>query len=228
MKAIVLAGGQGTRLLPVTKGLTPKGLAQVAGSPILDRILNNLISSGIREVCLALGHQAEHIIAHYADGYRDLLMSFSVEPSPLGTGGAVVNAVNALDDDEFLILNGDTYVEIPLKSLQHEFNQGRKATLLLSSVQDVSRFGAVKFDSKNVTSFSEKGGTGPGHIYSGVCITSRAGINEFSNQPAPFSFEEVILASWVNLGLCGYVVSDSKFVDIGTPASFEQSQTLLG
>ncbi len=227
MKAIVLAGGQGTRLLPVTKGLTPKGLAEVAGIPILDLILDNLIASGIGEVCLALGHQAEHITAHYAEGYKGLTLSFAIETSPLGTGGAVVNAVHTLDEDEILVLNGDTYVEIPLVEMQDDFDMKRQATLLLSEVDDVSRFGSVKVSSDQITSFSEKGNSGSGFIYSGVCLTTSAGIRQFANLPTPFSFEEAILANWVQAGNCGYVISTSKFVDIGTPESFEHSQTLL-
>lgn len=123
LPAVILAGGLGTRLGPITR-TTPKPLVSVAGRPILDWILASLAASGVVEVLLLAGHLSDQIVGFVANGDRwGIRARVSVEPTPLGTGGALVHAASLLPD-EFLLLYGDSYLPIDYASLSNEFVAG--------------------------------------------------------------------------------------------------------
>lgn len=114
--AIVLAGGQGTRLRSAVPEL-PKPMAPVAGRPFLAHQLDLWIAQGVRRFVLAVGYRHEAIVQHFGGRYRGATLEYSIEPSPLGTGGALLQAVSRVDDERALLLNGDTWFEVPLPAL---------------------------------------------------------------------------------------------------------------
>ena len=109
MRAIVLAGGLGTRLARVT-GDIPKPMAPIGSRPFLEYLLGYLVEQGSEGVILAVSHKWEVIREHFADDYRGMPLNYSVEDEPLGTGGAIRQALESLPDDEVLVLNVEGYI----------------------------------------------------------------------------------------------------------------------
>lgn len=105
MKCIILAGGFGTRLRPVIGSETPKCMAPVMGRPMVDLIIRNVSKQGITDITLALHYQAQKFVDYFGDKVK-----YKIESEPLGTGGAIKNAIE--DDDPVLVLNGDTVAHI--------------------------------------------------------------------------------------------------------------------
>ena len=106
MEVIVLAGGLGTRIKSVLPDV-PKPMAPIHGRPFLEYLLDYLAASGITDAHLAVGYLGYLIKQHFGSTYKDIRLNYSNELSPLGTGGAVVKAAKAIDDEFFMVMNGD-------------------------------------------------------------------------------------------------------------------------
>ena len=116
MQAVILAGGLGTRLRPITEHI-PKPMVEVAGEPFLARIVRWLAKHDFRRLLLLLGYRGEVVSDYFGDGHRfGVSIEYSREPSPLGTGGAIRYALEKLED-EFLLLYGDSYLPIDYKQV---------------------------------------------------------------------------------------------------------------
>ena len=116
MKALVLAGGLGTRLKQRVPDL-PKPMAPIAGRPFLEYILDRLILGGITEIILSVGYRADVITSHFKDEYKNAKITYAIESEPLGTGGAIANALSGLNVNNILIVNGDTLVNLDYSNL---------------------------------------------------------------------------------------------------------------
>src|SRR5262245_17720256 len=114
--AIILAGGLGTRLREAVPDL-PKPMAPVAGRPFLEHQLDLWIAQGVRRFVLAVGYRHEAIVQHFGASYRGATLEYSVETQPLGTGGALRQAAAMVGDERALLLNGDTWFDVPLPAL---------------------------------------------------------------------------------------------------------------
>jgi mannose-1-phosphate guanylyltransferase len=157
MKAVILAGGEGTRLRPLTLS-TPKPVAPVVDRPFLRHQLDMLSRAGIREVVFSVAYRPERVEAVFGDG-RSLGMHirYAVEDPPLGTGGAVRNALDLLDE-RTVVLNGDVLTDVDLGAVvsRHEA-EGAQATILLTPVPNPSAYGLVETDGAGrVRRFLEK------------------------------------------------------------------------
>ncbi len=120
MQAVILAGGLGTRLRPITEHI-PKPMVEVAGEPFLARIVRWLAQHDFRDQLLLLGYRGEVVSDYFEDGHRfGISIEYSREPSPLGTGGAIRYALEKLED-EFLLLYGDSYLPIDYKQVVGAF-----------------------------------------------------------------------------------------------------------
>lgn len=133
--AAVLCGGQGTRLRPVIGDSLPKCLAPVAGRPFLEYILKHLISQGVKKIVLCTGHGHDPIFDYiYYDGFADVEPSFPIitirEKEPLGTGGALRNALPWLDSDPILVVNGDTFCNFDLGKFLDDYDRTSKGWAL--------------------------------------------------------------------------------------------------
>jgi NDP-sugar pyrophosphorylase family protein len=157
MKAVILAGGEGTRLRPLTLS-TPKPVAPVVDRPFLRHQLDMLSRAGIREVVFSVAYRPERVEAVFGDG-RSLGMHirYAVEDSPLGTGGAVRNALDLLDE-RTVVLNGDVLTDVDLAAVvSRHASEGAQATILLTPVPNPSAYGLVETDSEGrVRRFLEK------------------------------------------------------------------------
>lgn len=222
MTAVVLAGGLGTRLRSVVKDI-PKCMAPINGIPFLSFILKKLSLNGFKKVILAVGYLKEMIIETYGSNFENMSIQYSIEEDPLGTGGAILKAVNLVNDDYFFVLNGDTYFDLDFKYM---FQHRSKFLLASKKVDDVSRYGSLSFEKNLVKSFGEKGCTGSGYINGGVYFIYKDFLKGFPFS-TKFSFEKDFLEVYVKLGQFHYLTFNSLFIDIGIPSDFEKAQRLL-
>ena len=157
MKAVILAGGEGTRLRPLTL-TTPKPVVPVVDRPFLRHQLDLLAGAGVREVVFSVAYRPERVEAVFGDGSAfGLRIRYAVEDTPLGTGGAVRNALPLLDE-RTIVLNGDVLTDVDLGEVvaRHEA-EGAAATILLTPVPNPAAYGLVETDPEGrVLRFLEK------------------------------------------------------------------------
>lgn len=227
-EAIVLAGGFGTRLKSVVNDV-PKPMAPVAGRPFLSYLLDSLIAQNYRHVVLATGYMHETIEEFYGKSYRNLLLNYAVEHTPLGTGGAIVNALQHCDERHITVLNGDTLFLVDHNTLiEFAQNNHTSLTLVLRQVSDAGRYGSVSIDSQNrITDFHEKESTqGAGLINGGIYRIDRDLLCKY-RQGQPFSFERDVMQRRFRDERFFAIVSKSYFIDIGIPDDYARAQDEL-
>ena len=159
MRAVVLVGGEGTRLRPLTS-VSPKQMLPVAGVPMLDRVLDQLAAHGIDDIVLSLGYRPEVFVAAYPAGsHSGRHIAHAIEPEPRDTAGAIRFAADAAGVKEtFLVVNGDVLTDLDITDLV-DFHRrtGAQATIALTPVEDPSAFGVVPTDADGrVEAFIEK------------------------------------------------------------------------
>jgi len=217
---VILAGGLGTRLRSVVPG-RPKVLANILDRPFLAFLLDQLVSTGMRDVVLCTGYMADDVYEEMGDTYKSLKLTYSKEHFPFGTGGALRLALPHLNSDPVLIMNGDSFVNIDLTVyLDWFFKKNCQASLLLTNVPETGSYGKVIVAEDDLLlAFEEKGvNSGPAWINAGVYILKKALI-ETMPAGTPFSLEREFFPKLVNKELYGFRF-DGKFIDIGTPETF--------
>lgn len=224
MKGLILAGGKGTRLRPLTLN-TPKPIVPVANSPFLLYQIDLMRSGGIDEIILSLSYQPRKIEDLLKDGADyGVHIRYAVEGSPLGTGGAFKNAEEHLDSTT-VVFNGDVMTSIDLATVIARHRQkGAVATLVLTRVENPSAYGLVETSSDGwVQRFIEK--PGPDEI---TCNTINAGIYvlepsilKYIPKNEPYSFERGLFPLLLENKepVLAYVM-DSYWIDIGTPQKY--------
>jgi mannose-1-phosphate guanylyltransferase len=159
MKSVVLVGGEGTRLRPLTL-TAPKQMLPVVGVPMLERVLGHLARHGVDEAVLSLGYLPDAFLKAYPDGRAaGVRLTYAVEPQPLDTAGAVRFAASSAGiDDTFVVVNGDVMTDLDLTGLVAFHRRvGAEGTIALHPVTDPSAFGVVPTDRDGrVTAFVEK------------------------------------------------------------------------
>lgn len=228
MDAIILAGGKGTRLRPAVADV-PKPLARVGERPFLDLLLRQLQRfQSVEKVVLAVGYKSEQIEAEYHNERRfGFPIEFSVEHAPLGTAGAIFLALRNTRSQDVLVLNGDSYVEFDLSALAADHSRHAAAiTMVVVEVADAGRFGSVIVDSSSerVLGFAEKtGSSAPGLINAGCYVLARRVFEHIPIEPASFERDVIPrhLASTYAHAVTG------KFIDIGTPESYQRAADVL-
>ena len=225
-QAVVLAGGMGTRIRPVL-GDVPKLLAPLSRQSYIDWQLDFLCREGFTRILMCLGQGAGQIVEHLSSFYSGRNVDYVIEETPLGTGGALRNALSRLDE-RFVLLNGDTILKRSLKPLMYAQSQNENdAAILLAQMPDIGAYGAVEVDSCGlVTRFREKGvSSGAGLVSAGAYCIPRHLVEAIPIGPC--SLERDVLPGWAaTRSLCG-VVTIEGFVDIGTPQGYEQASELM-
>jgi D-glycero-alpha-D-manno-heptose 1-phosphate guanylyltransferase len=226
-EAIVLAGGLGTRLRSVVSEV-PKPLAPVRGRPFLAYLLDTLAAQGFARVVLATGYRGEQVAAAFGGHWQGMQLIHSREPQPLGTGGAIVLAMQHIRGAACFVLNGDTYLQLDYADFDACTRQtGLPLGMALAGVADTTRYGAVTIDGVRVTGFIEKGRGGQGYINAGVYRIECALL---AGRPADqaFSFETEILRPTVERGAVAAYTRTRDFIDIGIPEDYARAQQVLG
>jgi NDP-sugar pyrophosphorylase family protein len=208
-----------------------KVLLPVGGLPVLEHVLRLLAGEGFRNVVLCVGHARTGIMEFCGDGGRwGLSVTYSIERSPLGTGGAVLNALPTVHSSAILVLNGDTLIEQGLARMVAE-HRTRQAGITLGVVQveDRSRYGALMLDAVGrVIAFEGKGHNGPGNIYSGCCVATVANLAAIRDrwQGAEVSLESGIIPEMMLQYPAYGCAVQGLFIDTGTPEDYQRAQGL--
>ncbi len=228
-EAIILCGGAGTRLRSVT-GETPKSLATIGDRPFLELLLHQLRRHDFQRAILAVGYQRDLIRSHLGDRACGVTLEYSVESTPLGTGGALRNAIDLIASDSVLIMNGDSYTDADLSAFANDF-YGAQADMSVLVVAAEGRVdcGLVSADSSGrVFGFKEKQtATGNFYVNAGIYMATKPILNE----AAPgirMSLEEELFPRWLGEGK--YIRAFShpgSCVDIGTPERYQSAQEVL-
>lgn len=223
-EAIILAGGLGTRLKEVVAE-EPKSMAPINGRPFLEYQLDYLERWGLKKVILSVGYQKEKIRLHFGDQYKSLKIAYAIEEEPLGTGGAILNALQFVEGYAVFIFNGDTYFDVNLQRLD-DFRKIKEADLILAMRFEIdpARFGLLEFDNNNrITNFYEKSdGIEEGYINGGVYVVRRDYLRRFG-LPEKFSFEKDFLQKYYQTEEFYGMRCFSYFRDIGVPEDYQKA-----
>ncbi|MEA2333249.1 MAG: mannose-phosphate guanylyltransferase [Thermoleophilaceae bacterium] len=222
MQALVLAGGEGTRLRPLTY-TTPKPVMPLAGRPLLSFMLDWAHAHGVDEVILSCGFLSGGVRRVLGDIYDGMRLRYVVEEEPLGTAGPVRLALDeGLLEERLLVLNGDVLTDIDLTAqlAAHE-RAGARVTLALHPAEDTSSYGVVPTDAEGrVEAFIEKGEGEPptNHVNAGAYVIEREVIEAIPAGRA-VSFEREVFPKLVGNGLYGHL-AEGYWIDIGTPERY--------
>lgn len=220
---IILAGGLGTRLRSVVSDV-PKCLAPVGSSSFLEVQIRQLAAIGVDRVVLSLGYMADKVI-EVIDRIASLLpVQYVVERERLGTGGAVLHAMETLALDEVLVANGDTWLEGDLTGMLVPLarSDGERFRMAVVEVTDRARFGGVEIDSQGkICRFIEKGRVEPGLINAGLYRLCRQSFGTTCLAES-FSLEQEVLPSLVALSAIRGCRINGSVIDIGIPEDYRR------
>ncbi|CAB4323060.1 MAG: NTP transferase domain-containing protein [Actinobacteria bacterium] len=229
MRAVVLVGGFGTRLRPLTSTM-PKQMLPVVDRPMIERVVQTLGNHGVTEAVLSLGYRPDGFIEAYPDGTcAGVKLTYAVEPEPLDTAGAVRFAARAADiDDTFIVVNGDVLTDLDVTALWN-FHRGHggDGTIALTPVDDPSRFGVVPIDSEGrVIEFVEKppAGTAPTNWVNAGTYVLEPSVLDRIDDGRRVSIERETFPALAAARSLYAVQSSSYWLDAGTPASYLQAQ----
>ena len=222
-QGILLVGGMGTRLLPLTKTV-PKPMLPLAGLPVTEHQLAMAKRAGITSIVLATSYLSEVFLPYFGDGSKwGMKIQYAIENQPLGTGGAIRNAAQLLNTDEsIVILNGDVLSSHDLLA-QIAFHEASDAdvTLHLTHVDDARAFGCVPIDEEGrVTAFLEKMDHPITNTINAGCYVFHPRVIEQIPAESVVSIEREIFPALIDEGRRVFaVVEDSYWLDIGTPSA---------
>ena len=224
VKAVILVGGEGTRLRPLTSSV-PKPMVPVLNKPFLQHVFKHLSNHGIRDIILALCYLPDNIQSYFGDGSDfGINLTYVVEDFPLGTAGAVKN-VSQYIDSTFLVLNGDVYTDLDLTSMvAFHKEKGAKATIALTPVEDPSAYGVVDADADGrVKRFIEKPKReeAPSNMINAGTYVLEPDVLAHVEPQKFCMFERFLFPLLLETGQAVYAYpSDAYWIDIGTPDNY--------
>ena len=225
MKAIIMAGGEGRRLRPVT-GETPKPLARLLGRPMIEHIILLLRKHGVTDICVTLGYKAGDIRSALGDGSRlGVRLCYKTEDRPLGTAGGVRACRDFYGGDDFLVISGDAACDLDLSALA-EFHRSAGADVTMALYQDPEPlgYGLVLADARHrVTGFIEKPGwerVVTDLVNTGIYVVSPKAMEPVP-EGVPFDFAKDLFPAMLRRNMKLYAVQlDGYWCDIGTPEAY--------
>jgi mannose-1-phosphate guanylyltransferase len=225
MRAVVLVGGEGTRLRPLTL-TTPKQMLPVVGVPMIERVLGHLARHGVDEAVLSLGYLPDAFLEAYPDGQAaGVRLEYAVEPEPLDTAGAIRFAADSAGiDDTFVVVNGDVLTDLDLTALV-TFHRRAEAqgTIALHPVADPSAFGVVPTDAEGrVTAFVEKpprDEAPTNQINAGTYVLEPSMLKRIATN-GRVSIERETFPAMVREGALFALSDDAYWLDTGTPSAY--------
>jgi len=228
-QCVILLGGKGTRLGSITEDF-PKPMLDVGGKPFAEYLIDISIRHGINDFLLLAGHSSEIVTNYFKEykGSRDnLKLNIIVEKYPLGTGGALVNAYDALEDT-FLLLNGDSIIDGNWSELANNFSEDIDICIGLTNINNTERYGSVTLEGERVISFKEKRKVKVNYnnnlINAGIYIVRKRILKNI--EVKNFSFEEdILMKNLTNLNITGKVIK-GYFIDIGLPETLKEAYSI--
>ena len=229
--ALVLAGGLGTRLRSAVPDL-PKPMAPINGRPFLEHLLDYWINQGVIRFVLSVGYRHDVITDHFGSEYKGSKIEYVVEKTPLGTGGGLLLGAEKFSKMEsFLLLNGDTYFTVDLKTLI-EFSSANRADWCFSlfRTHDLGRYMGLDMSPQGEITSLKSGTCKRGRLANGgvYWVAPGAIVSEKFSLGSKVSLEDAIFPASIALGqrLFGIEFSGT-FIDIGVPDDYHLASTLL-
>ncbi len=228
MRAVVLVGGFGTRLRPLTEDV-PKPLLPVGQRPIIEHVVRSLAAGGVTEVVLALGFRPDTFSAAYPDGTcAGVPLRYAVEPEPLDTGGAISFAAREAGiDDTFFVVNGDVLTDLDVRALlAFHREQGAEATIHLTPVEDPSSFGVAALDGEGrVLRFVEKPprDAAPSNMINAGTYVFEPSMIDRVPVGGKVSIERVVFPAVAAESRLFALCTDDYWIDTGRPEFYRQA-----
>jgi mannose-1-phosphate guanylyltransferase len=228
MRAVVLVGGFGTRLRPLTLAV-PKQMLPVGHVTMLEQVVARLGAAGVTEVVLSLGYRPDVFLEAFPDGTcAGVALRYAEEPEPLDTAGAIAFAAREAGINEtFLAVNGDVLTDLDVTALwERHHRAGGSATIALTPVEDPTRYGVVATDGDDrVQAFVEKPapGTAPSNLINAGAYVLEPAVIDRIPPGEPRSIERCTFPELVGEGSLFAVSSDAYWLDAGTPATYLQA-----
>ncbi len=229
MRAVVLVGGFGTRLRPLTE-TRPKQMLPIVDRPMLEHVLGHLAGHGIDDVVLSLGYKPDAFMDAYPDGTcAGVAVHYAVEPEPLDTAGAIrFAALDAGVDERFVVVNGDVLTDLDVSALVafHE-EKGAEGTIALHKVEDPSAFGVVPTDGEGrVEAFVEKPSRdeAPTDLINAGTYVLEPSVLDRIEGGRRVSIEREVFPAMVADGTLYATAGDTYWIDTGTPALYLKAQ----
>jgi D-glycero-alpha-D-manno-heptose 1-phosphate guanylyltransferase len=223
---VILCGGVGTRLKAVVDD-KPKPMAEIDKRPFIDILIEHISTFGFQRFILCAGYKAESIQEYYKNKKCRVEILIKKEQELLGTGGAVKNVRSLISSNPFLVLNGDSFLDMDLYKFI-EFHLEKKALLSIALInaEDTKSYGSIKTDSSGrIVRFSEKKAGQNGLINAGIYLFNREVLSLMPSDKK-FSLEYDFFPKIVDREFYGYLAK-GVFIDIGTPERYMQAKQLL-
>jgi NDP-mannose synthase len=225
-RAVILAGGKGTRLAPFTVNF-PKPLMPLGDTPVIEVLIRHLLSNGITDVTVTLGHLAELVKAYFSHRHeltRQIDLRFVVEEEPTGTAGSL-RLVEGLDST-FLVMNGDLLTDLDFKELL-DFHRKQNAVVTIATHprQVKMDYGVLELDGTRVQGYLEKPET-THHVSMGIYVYEPAAL-QYIPAGRYFDFPSLIWALLDNRQRVCAFVTDCMWLDIGRPDDYGRAQQLF-
>ncbi|MAG12685.1 hypothetical protein CL630_02615 [bacterium] len=232
MQAVILAGGLGTRLHPITETI-PKPMVNISGRPFLEYIIELLKKNDITEILILTGHLGDAIEQYFGDGSEfGVNINYSKETKPLGVSGALCLAYPKLADS-FLLLYGDNFILLNFKDLVRFYKQSKKQAAAVSYQYkdekdrgDDYRYNLCVDEMGHVTQYQQRGVQGATHVEAGVMVLRKEVI---ANLPQKHSnaLGEVLFPDLIQQKELITYVSKNRFYDIGTPERLKKAEAFF-
>jgi mannose-1-phosphate guanylyltransferase len=228
MRAVVLVGGEGTRLRPLTS-TTPKQLLPIAGVPMIERVIANLAAHGVDDVVLSMGYRPDAFLAAYPEKRcGGIPVHCAIEPELMDTAGAVRFAAKwAGIEERFVVANGDVLTDLDLGAvIRTHVEREARATISLTPVEDPSRYGVVPTDDNDrVLAFIEKPAPGeaPTNLINAGTYVLEPEVIDLIPDGRRVSIERETFPLLVEQGSLYAVASDAYWIDTGTPETYVQA-----
>lgn len=229
MQAIILAGGLGTRLKSVVAD-KPKVLSLVAGKPFLHYVIQYLQKQGVTQFIFSLGYLSNQVLDFLKEQYPQLSFQYTIETTPLGTGGGIKKAIELATENDVIIVNADTFFDVDLKKMMQVHKAvNAQCTVSLKAMQNFDRYGTVEIDHSNrIVLFKEKAVTKQGFINGGYLIFNKSYFLEATaTLPEVFGYEKDFLEPNLQEMLVKGFISDGYFIDIGIPEDYAHAQEVF-
>jgi D-glycero-alpha-D-manno-heptose 1-phosphate guanylyltransferase len=225
MQTLILAGGLGTRLRTVIED-RPKPLAPVADRPFLEYLILQVKNQGFIDIVLCIGYLGEQIQNYFGDGNRwGVQISYSQEKELLGTGGAIKLAQRVIKEDNLLVMNGDSFLQVDLnKLITYHLKKEAQATIALVEADDSTRYGAVEINEEGeIENFVEKGERSRLNLINGgVYLLNRKVFDDIPEGKT--SLEREVFPRLIGKGFYGMPVK-GFFIDIGVVEEYQRLQS---
>jgi NDP-sugar pyrophosphorylase family protein len=226
--AVILCGGAGLRLKTVT-GDTPKPMANIAGRPFLELLLGQVKRCGFSRVVLSVGYKHEVIRQHFGDKAFGMDLVYSVEASPLGTGGALAQTAGDIATDTALVMNGDSYAAVDLGHLvaAHQ-KSGADATVVVMAETRKDAGSVLLDENGRVKAFAEKSDALNTRYQSAGIYIFKKTLCTAIPHTGKISLEEQLFPEWLAKGTrIDAFIFPGECIDIGTPERYLKAQETL-